>query len=111
MIRILIGAAAFLGSAAPGTALAASARRIEITVTDKGFEPDRIGVKKGEPLELVVTRTTNDTCAKRIVIPDAKLKAALPLNQAVTLNVTPTKSGEMKYACGMDMVSGLLIVE
>ena len=110
MIRILI-AAAFLASAAPVTALADSARRIEIRVANKGFEPDRIAVKKGEPIELVVTRTTDDTCAKRIAIPDAKLKAALPLNQPVTLNLTPTRSGEMKYACGMDMVSGLLVVE
>ena len=100
---------------ATALALAAAAheapRKVELSVTDKGFEPARIPVKRGEPLELVVTRKTDQTCAKSIVIPDAKLKAALPLNQAVTLNLTPTRTGEMKYVCGMDMVSGVLVVE
>ena len=109
MIRTLIAAAVL--ASAPAILHAASALRIEITVSERGFTPDRISVKKGEPLQLVVTRTTDETCAKKIVVPDANLKAALPLNQPVTLNLTPTKSGEMKYACGMDMVSGVLIVE
>ena len=86
-------------------------RKVELSVTDKGFGPARIPVKRGEPLELVVMRKTDKTCAKSIVIPDAKLKAALPLNQAVTFNLTPTKTGEMKYVCGMDMLSGVLVVE
>lgn len=111
MIRTLIAAAALLASAAPGAGHAASARRIEITVNEKGFTPDRVAVKKGEPLQLVVTRTTDDTCAKKIVVPDANLKAALPLNQPVILYLTPAKTGELKYTCGMDMVSGVLVVE
>ena len=86
-------------------------RQVEISVTSKGFEPARIPVKRGEPLQLVVTRKTDRTCATSIVIPDAKLKAALPLNEAVTLNLTPSRSGELKYACGMDMLSGVIVVE
>ena len=31
--------------------------------------------------DLVVTRQTDDTCAKEIVIPEAKLKADLPLDK------------------------------
>ena len=84
---------------------------MELAVTEKGFEPARIDVKKGEHLQLVVTRTTDDTCAKKLVIADAHVKAALPLNQPVTIDLTPTRTGEMKYACGMDMLSGVLVVQ
>jgi plastocyanin domain-containing protein len=114
MLRNLVAAVALLANAAPVLAsetAPAAARRVEITVTDKGFEPDRVAVKKGEALELVVTRKTDDTCAKKIAIPGAKVKAALPLNEAVTLKLTPAKVGELKYICGMDMVSGVLVVE
>jgi plastocyanin domain-containing protein len=110
MLRSVTIASALVLAVANGTA-GASARRIEITVSEKGFTPDRVSVKRGEPLQLVVTRTTDRTCAKKIVVPDANVDAALPLNKAVTLNVTPTKTGEMKYACGMDMLSGVLVVE
>jgi plastocyanin domain-containing protein len=103
MLRKLVAAVALLASA-PGLAnqtAPAAAHRVEITVTEKGFEPDRVVVKKGDALELVVTRKTDDTCAKKITIPDAKVKAALPLNEAVTLKLTPAKAGELKYVRGM----------
>jgi plastocyanin domain-containing protein len=114
MLRTFVAAVSLLASAAPVLAkenVAAKVHRVEITVTDKGFEPDRIAVKKGDQLELVVTRKTDDTCAKKIIIPDFKVKAALPLNEAVTLRLTPAKAGELKYVCGMDMVTGVLLVE
>ena len=87
------------------------ARSIELKVTDKGFEPAEIHVKKGEPLRLIVTRTTDDTCAKKLVVKDAGVRKDLPLNTAVSVELTPTKTGELRYACGMDMVSGVLLVE
>ena len=103
MNAILI--AAVLAASAPG------ARNVEIAVTGKGFEPARIDVKKGEPLHLVVTRKTEATCAKELAIKDEGLRKELPLNQPVTFNFTPTKSGEIKYACGMGMITGVLIVQ
>ena len=96
---------------APLSSNAAEARTVAIAVTAKGFEPSRVKVAKGEPLKLVVTRKTEDTCAKEIVIPDAGLKANLPLDKPVTLSFTPKRAGEIKYACGMNMVTGVLDVE
>ncbi len=99
---------------APLTAFAATQsepRRIELKVTDQGFVPDEVKVKKGEPLELVVTRTTDQTCAKKIVVKDAGVSKDLPLNQPVTIALTPQKTGELKYACGMNMLTGVLLVE
>lgn len=93
-----------------GAHAAEKARTVEIAVTRNGFEPSRVKVKQGEPLKLVVTRKTDDTCAKEIVIPDADLEAELPLDKPVTLSFTPKRSGEIKYACGMNMITGVLEV-
>ena len=102
--------AALLGAPRVGAA-ASPPRTVEIAVTAKGFEPARVKVAKGEPLKLVVTRKTDDTCAKEIVIPDENIKADLPLNQPVTLSFTPKRAGELKYACGINMVTGVLDVQ
>ena len=93
--------------------LAASptARTIEMKVTDKGFEPSRIEVKKGEPLHFVVIRKTEATCAKALAIPDANLQKDLPLDKPVAFDFTPSKNGQMTYVCGMGMISGTLIVQ
>jgi plastocyanin domain-containing protein len=29
----------------------------------------------------------------------------------VTIELTPSKTGEIRYACGMDMISGVLVVD
>ena len=102
--------AASLLLAQPGKA-EASARTIELKVTAKGFEPDQVHVKKGEAVKLLVTRTTDQTCAKQLVVKDAAVRKDLPLHQPVTIELTPSKTGEIRYACGMDMISGVLVVD
>ncbi len=106
----LVGAVAALFLAPAGAFAAGQARTVEISVTRNGFEPARVKVTKDEPLKLVVTRKTDDTCAKQIVIPDENIKADLPLGRPVTLSFTPRRTGEIEYACGMNMVTGVLEV-
>jgi plastocyanin domain-containing protein len=109
-LRSLLAAATLLGAGT--TAVASTPRTVEISVTENGFEPTPISVKKGEPLKLVITRKTDKTCAKTVVFDDPKVKKALPLNEAVEITLTPTKSGELKYGCAMGkMVEGVLKVE
>jgi plastocyanin domain-containing protein len=86
-------------------------RTIEMTVTRRGFDPARVAVQKGEPVRLVVTRQTDQTCAKEIVISEAGVREKLPLDKTVTIEFTPKKTGEIRYACGMDMISGVLVVD
>jgi len=91
---------------------AAGTRRVELAVTDKGFEPTPVTVKAGEPLELVVTRKTDKTCATEIVVKDYGIEKKLPLNEPVVVAFTPKQPGEIKYGCGMDqMIAGVLVVE
>ena len=109
-LRTLITAATIFG--AGGTAVAGAPRTVQISVTENGFEPTPISVKKGEPLKLVITRKTDKTCAKSVVFDEPKLKKALPLDEPVEVTFTPTKTGELKYGCAMGkMVEGVLKVE
>lgn len=97
------------GSIAEGT-LKDGVRTFEMAVTEDGFEPSRVKVKKGEKVRFVVTRKTDRTCAKEIVIKDAGINQPLPLGQPVTVEFSAGKSGEIRYACGMDHVSGVVFI-
>lgn len=85
-------------------------RVVDVTVTDDGFVPSRVKVKKGEKVRFVVTRKTTHTCATEIVIKDHGINAPLPLGEPVTVEFTPSRSGEIRYACGMNMISGVVFV-
>ncbi len=92
----------------------AHANHIAITVTENGFEPDDITVTKGEPVTFVFERKTDKTCAKEVIIhvdEGNTIEKKLPLDEPVEVAVTFPKSGEVKYACGMDMVKGSINVQ
>jgi len=84
---------------------------VTMEVTGEGFVPAQVKVKANQPVKLVVTRKTDRTCATEIVIKDFGIKKALPLNQPVEITFTPTKTGQLRYACGMDMITGVITVE
>jgi plastocyanin domain-containing protein len=68
-------------------------------------------VKHGKPVQLVVTRRVERTCATDIVSKDLGVDQALPLDKPVTVKLTPKKAGEYRFACAMDMIAGTLHVE
>jgi plastocyanin domain-containing protein len=115
LLAALLSAAPTAGATAAAPAPAADAalpaRTIKMTVTKKGFQPAQLKVKKGQPLHLLITRKTDETCATEIEIENTKISTDLPLNKQVAVDYTPTTSGEIRYACSMGMISGVLLVE
>ena len=113
--RGTILAMAFIGALTQGALSSCAQDRragpVEVLVTENGFEPSTIRVKKGEPVTLVIKRQTENTCAKEIVIEDEQITRQLPLNEPVKVTFTPKKAGEIKYTCGMKMLGGVLKVE
>jgi plastocyanin domain-containing protein len=85
-------------------------RVVEMAVTENGFEPSKVKVKKGEKVRLVITRKTERTCATEIVVQEHGINTPLPLGKAVDVELTPKKSGEIHYACGMGHIRGILFV-
>ena len=87
-------------------------RTIALSVTEKGYEPSPITLRQGEPVKLVLTRTTEHTCANEIVLDEYNINTPLPLNQPVEVAFTPTKTGKLVYGCAMGkMLSGVFLVE
>src|SRR6266487_338219 len=79
----------------------AGPREVQLAVTDAGFEPARAEVPRGQPLTLVVTRKTDQTCATEILIPALNERRSLPLNQAVRIDVPNGIADTLSYVCGM----------
>lgn len=89
-----------------------STQTLKLIVSEKGFEPSTLSVKPNVPTILKITRKSDATCARDLVIPSQKVKVELPLNKEVTVNVGSLAKGEIKFGCAMNMmVSGVMHVE
>jgi plastocyanin domain-containing protein len=113
-VRIVSLSAVLLGVGCGNSSASAGplANDVVMTVTDKGFEPPNIRVRKGEPVKLTITRTSDATCATEIIVDDHVAKTPLPLNKAVVVSFTPKKTGALKYGCAMQkMIGGVITVE
>jgi DNA replication initiation complex subunit (GINS family) len=98
--------------AAEASKPAGAPRTVALTVTEKGYEPSPLQLKKDEPVKLVVTRTTDQTCATEIVMKEYGINTPLPLNTPVEIAFTPNKTGTLTYGCAMNqMISGVFMVE
>ena len=84
---------------------------VTMSVTENGFEPKDLRVKKFEPVTLTITRKTEDTCATEIVIDEYGVNTKLPLNEPVVVRFTPNQNGTLKYGCAMKkMVGGVIYI-
>jgi plastocyanin domain-containing protein len=83
---------------------------VSITVDESGFKPTKIVAMKGKPITLVFNRTVEHTCADVVVIPSQNLRVELPLNASKPVTITPSASGEIHFACPMNMFGGDITV-
>jgi membrane fusion protein, heavy metal efflux system len=83
----------------------------KIAVTEKGFEPEKVSVRAGAAVRLTFVRATDKTCGTEVVFPSLKIKRALPLNEPVVIEFTPAKTGDVAFACGMNMLKGVVVVD
>jgi plastocyanin domain-containing protein len=95
------------GCAAPG----GKSNEVHVTVTDNGFEPEYVTVEKGKPATLVITRKVEATCATEAVFAGTGKKFPLPLNQDVSIPIETARAETLRYACGMDMYRGAVVVK
>ena len=74
------------------------------------FEPSRLTLRAGVPARLTFTRMSEKTCATSVVFASLKITKELPLNEPVTIEFTPSRAGEIAFACGMNMLRGTIVV-
>jgi plastocyanin len=96
---------------APPAAPTTVQSRVEMWVTEKGFEPEKIPAKAGQPITLVITRKVERTCATEILFQGQQGKTDLPFNKTVEVTYTPKASGKITFGCAMGMmIAGVLEV-
>jgi plastocyanin domain-containing protein len=86
-------------------------QRFTVKITERGFEPVSLTLRRGVQARITFLRTTDQTCAKEIVLRDFGIRQDLPLNQPVVVTLTPKTKGEFSFTCGMNMMRGKLTVQ
>jgi len=79
-------------------------------IVDGGYKPNNITIPRDKPTKLTFTRNDPNRCLEEVVIPDFKIKEFLPLNEPITITLSPTKAGTFGFHCGMNMFHGRIEV-
>jgi plastocyanin domain-containing protein len=85
-------------------------RSISIEAGKDGYVPDKIPGKPGEKLKLVFTRTVDSECLAQVKVAGGTA-VDLPMNKPVELSVTVPTTGQLTFACGMDMFTGVIVAD
>jgi plastocyanin domain-containing protein len=80
-------------------------------IVQGGYKPEVVQLSKGKTTKMTFLRRDPSSCLEEIVIPDFKVRKYLPLNEPITVEITPKKSGTYGMHCGMNMHHGKLIVD
>ncbi len=82
---------------------------VSITQSAYGYSPNRLTVKKGIPVRLLVNATNLYVCSSVFVI--SKFKIYLRLNEGINeIKFTPEDTGPIKFSCAMGMYTGVIEV-
>jgi cobalt-zinc-cadmium efflux system membrane fusion protein len=87
------------------------AQTAKVVVSERGYEPAKVTLRAGTPARITFVRTTDKTCGTEVVFPSLNIKRALPLNEPVVIEFTPAKAGDIAFACGMNMLKGVVVVQ
>ena len=75
-----------------------------------GYSPDLIEVRAGVPVRMLFDRQEAGDCSSRVVMPDFKINKLLPSYETTAVEFLPREEGDFRFACGMNMISGMLRV-
>lgn len=79
-------------------------------LVEGGYRPAVITVPAGRTSRITFVRKDPSSCLEEIVIPEFKIRKFLPINERVTITVSPTKHGSFAMHCGMNMFHGKIVV-
>jgi len=82
-------------------------QRFDIAIGAAGYEPSAVTAEAGKPIALNVAQ--GEGCAAGFVISELGVNADNTVGP-VTVDLGVVAPGEYRYACGMDMLSGTLVV-
>lgn len=94
-----------------GQAKAGKVRRITVVVRDGRYVPSVIRVARGVPVEIAFRGGENMGCGASISFPTLRQTKTVEPGGVVRFAFVPARSGEIPFACSMDMIRGRVVVK
>lgn len=79
---------------------------VNINITNLGYKADVNTLKLGVPVKIVLQTNNVTSCARAFTIPEMNITKILPVTGTETIEIVPTKLGNLTYTCNMGMYSG-----
>lgn len=79
-------------------------------VVKGGYSPQEIEVEAGSPVRLQFDRREDGECSSHVVFSDLGIDQTLPAFKTTAVEFTPKQPGDLPYACGMNMLHGMVHV-
>ncbi|MEO1333357.1 MAG: cupredoxin domain-containing protein [Myxococcota bacterium] len=86
-----------------------SAAEHRIVVDKNGYVPASVPASAGEILTLEFVRTSDEGCGQEVVFPEHGIRRRLPLNETVSITLTPKSGESIMFTCGMGMYRGVVV--
>lgn len=98
------------GGAEAISAQEGNVQEITITVTNSGYSPRNVTLKKGVATKLKLITKNVQSCSRAFTIPALNIEKLLPETGESIIEFTPTKTGPLAFSCSMGMYTGLFNV-
>jgi plastocyanin domain-containing protein len=86
--------------------LGTNSQTATINVTNSGYSPQNITLKKDVPVKLNLVTNQVENCSRSFTIPSLNIEKLLPETGTTTIEFTPNKEGLLTFACSMGMYTG-----
>ena len=84
---------------------------VNVKISGADYVPASVKVAKGQPIRLNFTRDEKTTCGDTVVFPALNIRKEVPVGKVVAIDITPQKSGDIAFTCGMNMMQGTVVVQ
>jgi len=83
---------------------------IEMSVTNQGFKPSNLKIKRGIPVRWIIKGIEVSGCTNKIIVPSLNIAKNINSGENI-ISFVPSDSREIPFSCGMGMVRGKFIVQ
>jgi plastocyanin domain-containing protein len=83
---------------------------IEVKVDGQGYHPAEIHAPANAAITLAFVRADEQNCGEELVFAGLGIEKDLPAGERVEVAITTPASGEVGFACGMNMYEGKVVV-
>lgn len=89
----------------------ASGNVVTITVADRGYMPEVVRVKAGQPVKLALVTNNTHSCIRAFVLPSLGVERILPKTGTTIIALPAQKAGTVPFTCSMGMYQGYIQFE